>query len=403
MIYSLPEKIEKFVADVVANSTPSHSPVFILDMDGNALLGYEFAGNTPPCFDREKLGAQRSIPANANIAQLVESGMIVPRIFAQYPLDVRLPNQLRQCINSCISQGRLYTICFLTSRAMEDALQILADSGIDSPHLVTLIADSGAIARFEGVQTNVAMLNAPQQGVLNNIATLLPDIETVIDTTLIAHDFNVKSRPEVSVERKNIACNFHYRKILEFYDCNASSSLAQDIAQALASQCQKYLDASAPSDFALLHGPATIEIKLVGCDKSNGIEALVKQLKTKDVKPSALIYAGDDVCSHHANGAVFPGTDYFAFLAIQQLKRTALFPVYTIHTLHPLGSDLLGVSPDPAKTIAPFGIAYENLEPATITLATPLALEAIVVDTVTRLMPEKDNNDWQRERDSNPR
>ena len=70
---------------------------------------------------------------------------VEPAIFANKPLDVRLPKPLVNLINERIKEGDLFSVCFLTSRSYRDALFILQESGVQEVEKLMLVSDSGNV------------------------------------------------------------------------------------------------------------------------------------------------------------------------------------------------------------------------------------------------------------------
>ena len=124
--YSTADQIKKFITDAGPNA------FFICDMDGNVVKGYFLApGKTLP------LGAtddpkKQNIPSGtspAEIAELVRTGVLEERLFAEKAMDVRLPTPLVEILNKNVAENKPFALAFLTSRSANDALTILRRVG----------------------------------------------------------------------------------------------------------------------------------------------------------------------------------------------------------------------------------------------------------------------------------
>lgn len=380
MEYSTPEQIEAFVARLAATATPTRKPLFVLDLDGNAVLGYN---PTPaaPAYDDPR----RNFAPDADMEALVRDGQAEPALFARKPLDARLAKPLVVQLNRLAAAGELFGLAVLTSRSEADALALLRDSGVQAPEATTLIADSGAVMRVGGERSLLRAPSAPEQEVLGGADRLPAQLEPKVDALLAQHGHNPHGRPPLEVEQKGIAANLHFRAMLGHYGLGDDAPEAQALAELLQEELAEYLAQSpAGSAFKLLHGPATLEMKLADIHKGNGLNALVDAALDAGTRPSAIVFAGDDLCNHAKDGTVSPGTDYFAFAALPPIAARTGIPAYGIHTQHNTHAGLEGGMPNPAKAIAPMPAPYDAPASAALTLPAPPALAALVDAALTR-------------------
>lgn len=387
MHYSESTQKEAFIAALEAGVTPSRRPLFVLDLDGNALIGYNLTGDTRLLAAPDP---KRNIPAGADIAALEREGLIAPALFAQKPLDARLPQNLTQQLNRLMAANRPYELAVLTSRSETDALQVLRDSGVQQPENVTLIADSGAVMRVDGQRRSIRVLSAEERAFLGGLDALKQELEPQIDALLLQHGLSAEGRPSLVLEEKGIASNLHFRSILNYYGLADSSAPSQDMTSLLERELEGYLHDHSPiaarggRAFKMLHGPATAELKLADVDKGHGLHALTNHVLQTGAKPSAIVFAGDDVCNHGKDGSVSPGTDYFAFAALPEVqKRTGISSV-ALHVQHPQDETLDGEVPSPTKAVAAMAAPYDKAPLPVLTLRSPRELSEVVDSALTR-------------------
>lgn len=384
MTYSTEQQIAAFIAARTEDVTPSSSPLCVLDLDGNALLGYNTADNLP--LPQTPDVSRRNIPPDADVAALEAAGHISAGLFAQKPMDARLPKPLVAQLNTLAAQNKPFELAVLTSRSEADALELLRDSGVESPESITMIADSGAVMRVGGEREAVRAPSFDEQRFLDGMADVCLAMEVAVNCVIAAHDLPNENRPALILEEKGIASNVHFRTILDHYGAQDNAPLAQDIAAALDEIATGHALQGPQSDgkpaFKLLHGPATVELKLVDIHKGHGLNALVDKALAEGVRPSAVIFAGDDVCSLDKHGNVTPGTDYFAFAALPKISTRTGIPTFAIHTQHAVNGQLDGTEPNPAKAIAPLN-GYDDIAPAALTVPSPIELTQVIYTTLT--------------------
>lgn len=374
-MYSTAEEINRFTERLAAGATPVSAPLFVLDMDGNILIGYNVkAGHALPVpQDAER----RDIPEGSDIDALLRQGVIEPALFAAKPMDARLPATLATRLNALEQAGEPFRIAILTSRSEADALTVLRDSGVTNPEWHTLVADSGAVLRVGGERRAIRPLNDDERAFLDRLPALSDELETTVDAELQAQGLSPAGRPPLRLEPKGIASNVHFREILGHYGQTDESSLAQGLTQALETRLQDFI-AGRETAFKLLRGPATLEVKLADIHKGHGLEAVANAALRHGTPPSAVIFAGDDVCTRGKDGTPRPGTDYYAFKAAPELSRKSGIPFHTIHTLHPAGGRLDGTEPDRTRLPMP------GLPSPDLTVATPFALAEMIENTLKR-------------------
>jgi trehalose-6-phosphatase len=388
--YSTPSQIADFVASLEADVTPSRLPLFVLDLDGNALIGYTLAAGAQVPLAPGDDPARRTLPSNADMAALQAQGLVTAGLFAQKPLDARLPATLVERLNHLHASGRPYQLAVLTSRSEADALQVLKDSGVTAPQDVTLIADSGAVMRVEGQRRDIRVLSAQERDFLDGLRTIQPRLETALDELLLRHGLDPSNRPPLEIEQKGIASNLHFRGVIEHYAIAENTPLSREISGLLQKQMQQYIAAASPvaavggAAFKLLHGPATLELKLADIDKGHGLHALVNHALQSGYSPSAVVFAGDDVCNRDSQGAAHPGTDYFAFAAAPVIQKHTGIPCHNLHVLHAADGTLQGAEPDASKTIVAMGKPYDKPAKAALSLRSPLELANLVEESLVR-------------------
>lgn len=381
MTYSTADEIERFIDARVAEASPRRKPLFVLDMDGNILIGYNLKSGQilPECED----SARRNIPKGSDIAALTAQGVIEPALFADKPMDSRLPPALVERLNALQQAGDAFQIAILTSRSEADALEMLRESGVRHPEQHTLVADSGAVLRCLGKRQPVRSLDVAEQQFLDGLPQQQAQMEAAVDACLTAMNLPVAERPPLRFEQKGIACNVHFREVLSHFDMAEDSALAQALSGVVQAELQAYVAAHSPLKdnapaFKLLHGPATLEVKLADVHKGHGLQAVVDAALKNGVRPSSVIFAGDDICTRDAGGTASPGTDYYAFAAAQAVAAKTGIPVYGIHTLHPADGTLHGTTPDASKT------PPADMATADITVSSPLVLGDVVEKTLAR-------------------
>lgn len=381
MSYSTPQDIQNFSGALLAGVTAQRKPLFVLDMDGNILIGHNLTRGTS--LGEAADSARRDIPEGLDMQQLLQDGLVEQALFANKPMDARLPKGLVERLNHLQQSGADFNITILTSRSEADALQILRDSGVNNPERHTMISDSGAVLRCRGERKPVRELNTKEQAFLNGIPDLRSNLEAAIDEKITQLGMDTAKRPPLRFEPKGIACNIHFRELLSHYGASEDSALAHQISDVIGAKLHGHIAEHSPSkqgapSFKLLHGPATLEVKLADIHKGHGLQAVVDAALEAGEKPSAIIFAGDDICTRDAKGAYHPGTDYYAFKAAADVEKQTGIPVRTIHTLHPADATLDGTSPDAART------PPKDYPQADITVSSPLVLGELVENILSR-------------------
>lgn len=381
MSYSTPQDIRGFCDTLLAGVTARRKPMFVLDMDGNILIGHNLKQDVS--LGKTLDSARRDIPEGLDMQQLLQDGLVEQALFANKPMDARLPKELVARLNQLQQKGVDFSLTILTSRSEADALQILRDSGVTHPERHTMISDSGAVLRCRGERKPVRELDSAEQGFLDGLSDLHSNLEAAIDEKISQLGMDSAKRPPLRFEPKGIACNIHFREVLSYYGAGEDSALAHELSDVIGGQLQAYIAAHSPSkqdvsSFKLLHGPATLEVKLADIHKGHGLQAVVDAALQAGEKPSAIIFGGDDLCLRDAKGAFRPGTDYYAFKAAADVEKQTGIPVRTIHTLHPADATLHGTTPDAART------PPADYPQADISVSSPLVLGELVENVLSR-------------------
>lgn len=340
--------------------TPGRRPMLVLDMDGNIAIGHNLKSGVQLALSMGDDAQKQSLPSQLSATELVAQGKAEEAIFSLKPLDTRLPQKLVDAINLADVQKRPYDIVLLTSRSTEDTLKVLRFSGVKHPEAMTIVADSGAILRMGGKKHEVRPLSPDEQDFLTEIESpvFLQPLESGIDAILEKSGLKVTDRPQLFIERKGIASNIHYNRILNHYGLVEDSPLGEAVGDFIRSVVTSHIEAKATKDvsgnavFMPLEGPATVEVKIVGVDKGKGLEAVVKAVLAKGYQPSSVVFAGDDICKLSAEGHVSHGTDYAAFKAAPTLKEKLGIPFRTLHTQHPESGKLDDTDPQPSAARA---------------------------------------------------
>lgn len=388
MTYSTDQEKQDFIAELAkgANDLSQHGkrrrPMLVLDMDGNILTAYDTADGQALELTAEDDKDLQNISLTADIRELLKDGAIVEKIKAAKPLDVRLPEQLKDLLNTRVRQAdhfrgpnpvknwfvpgdfdhRLFDVCILTSRSMEDALKILKASGVVHPERLTLVADSGASLFLNGKQHSVIDITRQEMNFLKGVPPLREAMEKAVNEVLEDLKENIAGRPKLIFEEKGVATNVHWRSIFKHYGQEEKGAIDNAVMKKLHTLLQKYVDEKSPKDrdgvptFIVKGGPATVEVIPGRITKGVGLDAIVKAAKDKGYTPSALVYAGDDICKT-PEGNVELGTDYEAFMEGAKIAEKYGIPTFkTIHTHHPEGDQLNGQTPEPGKDAALAGI-----------------------------------------------
>lgn len=379
-----------------------NAPLFVCDMDGNVMTGYTLKADAAPLPLQESDDPQRqTIPYGtppAILGGLIKQGAYETGIFAEKSMDARLPAPLVDLVNQGIETNQPFRIAFLTSRGADDARKLLVESGIGNVDAVTLVADSGATLFIQGRKTEARRLNDGEKNFLSNLdyyaAYYQKDVQALVAVTL----GTAKGCPKLFVEHKGIASNIHYREILSHFGQPDNSDLDKAIGAHLKERLDVYAglwpkDLNGESVFKTLDGPATVEVKVASMHKGHGLAAIVEEALGSGVRPSAIVFAGDDV----AKGNGLPGTDYYAMAQARNFSAKYKVPFLNIHTHHPIDNDVNGDLPDPDKSPGTLSAAF-NKPDIDLVVPTPSALTDIIlraynrsapgVKSGTRLLPE---------------
>jgi hydroxymethylpyrimidine pyrophosphatase-like HAD family hydrolase len=418
--YSSAAEIEAFVAERIAETrqktvggtaaAPQRLPLFVLDLDGNSVVGYSVCegkhipDDYPISRNRQVPragivdGGKQTIPYDADITALQEQGVIAPSLFASHTMDVRLPQNLAHLLRACQTQNRPFEVTILTSRGMEDTKKILHASGIDDVKHLTFVADSGATAYVNGIFCSVHKTTQEEIDFIAGLHTMQAQLDTIV------HGVVGKTQINVWIEAKTagLAANVHYRAVLDELGLAGKERARKDslLRKAIANMLDVYIQQHSPKHngkayYSMLNGPETIELKHPAVNKGRGLRYLVQHALATKTPPSCIIYAGDDVTFTDQNsGITTAGTDYDAFLHGYGIEEETGIPFYTIHTLHPASKHLFdatvdakeaGIIADASRIIAPISGSDDAHVHATIITASPLRTIGMVQNIITNI------------------
>lgn len=418
MKYSTAEETSDFLRDAGGRPCP------VADCDGNIFVGYKLAKGYENYFDARKNDPQdtgfardengvalgnQDIPFDmpqSLLMRLVYTGVLEQGIFAAKTMDARLPVELVTLINAANEQGEPFKLAFLTSRDMNEAVQLFKASGVKNPELCTLVADSGATMYFGGQKhvlrdvpdhdtiDSETPLSRTEKAFLDSVCHDLPAIRERALQALAAQGFQTDDLPDFYLERKGVAINIHYRAMEDQIVKNLSDAGIGDDAlddamdsvdSILSGVIKEALDnhaASGPQTagangqgdkpvFKSKGGPATMELIIGGVDKGKGLEAIIEKARETGTNISAFVFSGDDVWKD-GKGA---GTDYDAFARAEELSVAYGVPVKCVLTLHPKEETLHGITPDQSRSIA----GRDDVK-ADLVMSSPLNNAALIIN-----------------------
>ena len=374
-----------------------NNPLFVNDLDGNIMNAFALApGSLLPLTttDNPRLQAIPFGMSSQEIEHLVEKRVLKRAIFAERNMDVRLPQCLVHIVNNSIAIGAPGPLAFLTSRGDGDALKLFAESGVHYPECATLATDSGATLNLHGERLIIRGLKPSEQDYLASIPQKhQSELDAIVRQTLSGYEFDADRAPPVTFEMKDTAIGIHYRNVLSAYGQKDGSRLDLALGEALKPLIEK-LTQNGPGDehgrpvFKFLDAAASVEIKMVGADKGDGLRAIVDNVIGGGQDYSSVVFCGDDVCK---NGR--PGTDYDAMIMAEKLQEEYAINVFNIHTHHPVidpdrrieqGAPRQARSnlvPDPARTPDNLGIGYEKPR-IDLRVPSPLMLVGLIMQAV---------------------
>lgn len=398
MTYSSREDIAGFVENLVYGVkgdlrkngvSPHHRPMLVLDMDGNIAIGHNLKDGVELTLAEGDDPKTQNLPSTIPASTLVAEGKVEEAIFSLKALDTRLPETLVKTINQAEADNRPFDIVLLTSRSSKDALKVLELSGVNHPEKMTVVADSGAILQVNGEKKQVRSLSAQEGQLLDGMESTDVErgLEAEVNEVLTRFHLEAAERPALFIERKGTACNVHYNRILKHYGQEEGSQLDEALAHAIKGTVEKIVDDAFKAKgeaktLMTMEGPATIELKVTGVDKGKGLEAVIETVLEKGYIPSAVVFAGDDICKRATDGTVSHGTDFAAFKAAPSLQEKTGIPFHTVHTLHPESGRLTDEHPKPssAKQASHAGIE------ADLVLPQPKATAALVVEITEKAL-----------------
>lgn len=369
--YSTPDELKKVREEIAKTATAgkaplssSRKPMMVLDLDGNVLIGYNSVSGTPLA---EGLPDNQHIPFTYDIAAGLEKGDITAALHAVKNADVRLSHHLAAYLQERNSLANPYYIVFLTSRDLASAKAILEASGVPLERTV-LFADSGATALIgDGNSYEEHVFYTPsaeEKAVLDNMASasaqindqgrseedktglsFLEECEAAVNIALGELNYDPEGRPELAFQQKHLGNNVDYRPILDHFGEAEGGPIDKTLQPVLRLVAQDFLNreqlqSDAPLNFKILAAPGSIELKSAGYNKGDGLEKILTIAKDHGAEPSALVYAGDDICTLQRSKAVV-GTDYYAFARGEAIAHAQDIPFFGIHTLHPEKEALL--------------------------------------------------------------
>ncbi len=334
MYYSTVSEILDFQSKLGDN------PLFVCDMDGNIMSGYSLPKNVEPnanLFPNGIIPENQAIPFTYRPEELDYyccSQQVLTGIFAGKTMDARIPAKLVRLINHYNDTGQSFRLTLLTSRKIEEALQILKASGVKNPEKVTLVGDSGATLQIKGELENARPLSLEEQELKDTIEKTVRSEsfkQTIAD---IIAEYTENPHP-LYIEVKGIAVNVHYREIIERLQKANRESDAEALNIKLTAYIHKTLTPLVEGTaFELRTGSLTVETIIKDINKGHGLESIVQAAIDAGVDPSSVVFSGDDVCNRKG-GSYGAGTDYFAMAAAQKLQTKFGIPIFNIHTHHP--------------------------------------------------------------------
>jgi hypothetical protein len=421
MGYSQHEKLESFTAGFNNVTDLHHAPVFVLDMDGNCVEAFNLSKQALERYPNGmalKEGeshVQQHLPSGLSrevLDTLLADGTLEPKIFANKPLDVRLPKPLVEAINHRIKAGDLFSISFLTSRDYKDVLYVLRESGVTHPEKVTVVADSGNSIGIDGAPRVTLRPLSPKEVAFKD------GVETVVAPKVEARirSFLGERAPKgdlLRLENKSYGYNLHYRDLLQHLGIsNEEDPIAKKIAQIVKEEMTAYAsvpdapveqrsDGSVQNVFKVGSGPMTYELKLATVTKAMGFHALLEKMASHGRVPSEAIFAGDDSFKHHQkeDGSWVlegHGTDYYAMMYAKghecegvlgtKICKPESVKGTVIHTHHPVGDAVDGTLPSPIKAI-PEGHLLHPAQHGGVDLITPTPAHTagVVVEAIQRM------------------
>lgn len=372
--YSTPVEIASFVRDL------GGKPLFVCDMDGNVMTGYNMADQMALPLTGRDDPARQTIPfgiEHPSLAALVDMGFIKTGIFAEKAMDARLPKPLVDFLNDNTDQP--FKLAFLTSRGGADAKTLLRESGVKDLDKVTLVADSGASLFINGKESHARILSPEEKKFLKHVDVVMQDLQGDVER-IVAHEHgSSEGCPKLTTEHKGIATNIHYREILTHFGQPDNSKLDVAIGDFLRAKLGDYVANGVQNEqgapvFKTLDGPATIEVKVTDINKGHGLSSIVEAALESGHRPSAVIFTGDDV----AKGNGTPGTDYYAMAEAKALGVKFGIPFRNIHTHHPVDNDLDGTVPDENKSPDTLSAKFPK-PPIDLVVPTPAVLANIIL------------------------
>lgn len=395
--YSSPAQISSFLKALGPN------PMFVVDMDGDVVEGYRLTeGGVLPGAERlsEEDRKQQDIPFGTGpeeLADHVSRGVLQRSIFAK-PMDVRLPLATALLVNDLLSEGSNFSFVPLTSRGTDSARKVLEESGIRNLNRLTMATNSGATLVRDGVRRDLRPLSSDEKYFLSGLDAFTAGLQSDVNRIVRGFYGETAEVPDLFVEHKGagaISSNIHWRGILDRYKEAGGSALDNALGVALKSRLQEYVaigpkESNGDCAFKVLDGPGTLELKIASVHKGLGLAKIVEEALECGGNPSAIVFAGDDV----AKGNGYPGTDYDAMIAAKGLSLKHGLAFYNIHAHHPLGEDMEGRVPDPAKS--PETLSEKFAQPDIhLSVPTPRDVNSIILRAFGRnedgIPPEKRN------------
>lgn len=370
--YSTPEQISGFLRRLGA------SPLLVLDMDGNVMRGLSLgAGHTLPLGPGDD-PTKQAIPygtTSAELDDMVNKGILVEGIFAEKPMDARLPGELVRLINDLAERDQPRSIAILTSRGSTDARKLLEESGVEDLSKIILVAESGATLFLGGERIAVRALNTEEQSFLYGLDGISGAIQMDVKNTVEELGFDPAGCPMLLVEHKGTATNLHFREVLKQYGQADNSPLDKALSALIKEKMDSYISASGMGKtFKTLDAPASVEVKTSDVNKGHGLRSIISHVLQAGDSITSVVFAGDDV----SKGNGHPGTDWYAMVEAQKLEQEFGVPVFNIHTHHPVGNDLSNPTPDPDKAADTLSEAF-NKPRIDVTVNSPRALVELIV------------------------
>jgi hypothetical protein len=124
--YTSQHDIARFLSLVAKREGQQCRPAFGNDLDGNLLIGYSLAPVQKLALSQGDDPCVQTIPFGSTPAQIqawVRQGILREGIFAEKPMDARLPESLVVFVNKRLREGAAFDVTFLASKRVKSLSQ----------------------------------------------------------------------------------------------------------------------------------------------------------------------------------------------------------------------------------------------------------------------------------------